>query len=144
MDWDTHTNNFGKLKQQLLPPMDQGVAVLLDDLEATGLLDDTLVLLLGEFGRTPKIGVTAGREHWPSCFFGLFAGGGVRGGQLIGNSDSIGAYPITAPYSPNDVGATVYHVLGVDPATEVHDRLGRPTQLNRGQVIQSLFTGAQT
>ncbi len=143
LDWDTHTNNFSKLKQQLLPPMDQGVAVLLDDLEASGLLDDTLVLLLGEFGRTPRIGVTAGREHWPACFFGLFAGAGVRGGQLIGSSDSIGAYPSTTPYSPNDVGATVYHILGVDPATEVHDRQGRPTQLNRGQVIQSLFTGAQ-
>ena len=127
-----------------MPPLDQGVAALLDDLEATGLLDDTLVLAIGEFGRSPKIGsVGAGREHWPSCFSGLFAGGGVRGGQLIGRSDSIGAYPITTPYSPNDVGATVYHVLGVDPEAEVHDRLGRPTQLNRGQVIQSLFTGAQ-
>lgn len=142
--WDTHGNNFGTLKK-ILPPLDQGVAALLDDLEATGLLDDTLVLAIGEFGRSPKINtVGAGREHWPACFFGLFAGAGVRGGQLIGSSDSIGAYPITAPYSPNDVGATVYHILGVDPATGVRDRLGRPTQLNRGQVIQSLFTGAQT
>ncbi len=140
--WDTHGNNFGILKK-LLPPLDQGVAALLDDLEATGLLDDTLVLAIGEFGRSPKINrVGAGREHWPACFTGLFAGGGVRGGQLIGSSDSIGAYPTTAPYSPNDVGATVYHMLGVDPGAEVRDRLDRPTQLNRGQVIQSLFTGA--
>ena len=145
LDWDTHGNNFGRLKK-LLPPLDQGVAALLDDLEATGLLDETLVLALGEFGRSPNIStprVGRGREHWASCFSGLFAGGGVRGGQMIGKSDSIGAYPITTPYSPNDVGATVYHVLGVDPKVEVRDRLGRPTQLNRGQVIKSLFTGAQ-
>ena len=128
-----------------MPPLDQGVAALLDDLEALGLLDDTLVLAIGEFGRSPKINTVApaastGRRVSSACL----PAAGVRGGQLIGKSDSIGAYPITTPYSPNDVGATVYHILGVDPATEVRDRLGRPTQLNRGQVIQSLFTGAQT
>ena len=139
--WDTHGNNFGTLKK-LLPPLDQSMAALLDDLEATGLLGDTLVLAIGEFGRSPKIGSPgAGREHWPSCFSGLFAGGGVRGGQVIGKSDSIGAYPITPPYSPNDVGATVYHTLGVGPEVEVRDRLGRPAQLNRGQVMRALFEG---
>jgi hypothetical protein len=146
-NWDTHGDNFGRLKNQLLPPLDQGVAALLDDLEATGLLDDTLVLMLGEFGRTPKIsgmrtGKDVGRDHWAACFFGLFAGAGVRGGQVIGKSDKIGAYPITTPYLPNDVGATVYHVLGVDPESEVRDRQGRPTQLNRGQVMRALFDGS--
>jgi hypothetical protein len=140
-NWDNHGAIFPTLKNRLLPPLDQAVAALLDDLEATGLLDETLVMMLGEFGRTPKI-VNAGRDHWAPCFFGLFAGAGVRGGQVIGKSDKIGAYPATTPYSPDDVGATVYHVLGVDPASEVRDRQGRPVQLNRGQVMEALFTGA--
>ena len=102
--------------------------------------------MLGEFGRTPKISTqpgskSPGRDHWAPCFFGLFAGAGVRGGQVIGKSDKIGAYPVTKPFSPDDVGATVYHVLGVDPASEVHDRQNRPVQLNRGEVMQCLFTG---
>lgn len=146
-NWDTHGDNFRRLKERLLPPLDQGVAALLDDLQATGLLDETLVVLLGEFGRTPKISTppgtkAPGRDHWAPCFFGLFAGAGVQGGQVIGKSDKIGAYPATTPYSPDDVGATVYHVLGVDPASEVRDRLDRPVQLNRGTVMHALFTGA--
>jgi hypothetical protein len=98
-------------------------------------------MLLGEFGRTPKV-TGSGRDHWAPCFFGLFAGAGVRGGQVIGKSDKIGAFPTTTPFSPDDIGATVYHVLGVDPASEVRDRQDRPTQLNRGTVMQCLFTGA--
>jgi hypothetical protein len=142
--WDSHNGIFGTLKNRLLPPLDQGVAALVDDLEASGLLDETLVMLLGEFGRTPRIfSVNAaslpGRDHWAPCFFGLFAGGGVRGGQVIGRSDQIGAYPATTPYSPDDVGATVYHVLGVNPSVEVRDRQNRPTQLNRGEVMRVLF-----
>jgi uncharacterized protein (DUF1501 family) len=140
-NWDTHGDNFRRLKTQLLPPLDQGVAALLDDLESTGLLDETLVMVLGEFGRTPKISGT-GRDHWAACFSGLFAGAGVRGGQVLGRSDRIGAYPVTTPYSPDDVGATVYHVLGVDPAAEVRDRQDRPVRLNRGAVMQGLFSGA--
>ncbi len=146
-NWDTHSNNFPKLKDRLLPPLDQGVAALLDDLAATGLLDETLVMLLGEFGRAPKITTqpgakVPGRDHWAPCFCGLFAGAGVRGGQVIGRSDRIGAYPITTSYSPDDVGATVYHVLGVNPAIEVRDRLNRPVQLCRGEVMRALFSGA--
>ncbi len=145
-NWDSHGNIFGTLRNRLLPPLDQGVSALLDDLEATGLLDETFVMLLGEFGRTPRINGTSptavpGRDHWGPCFFGLFAGGGVRGGQVIGRSDRIGAYPATTPYAPDDVGATVYHVLGVNPTAEVRDRQGRPVQLNRGEVIRPLFTG---
>jgi hypothetical protein len=145
-NWDTHASNFTRLKNELLPPLDQGVSALLDDLETMGLLDETLVLMLGEFGRTPKISTvpgarSPGRDHWAPCFFGLFAGAGVRGGQVIGKSDRIGGYPITAPYSPDDLGATVYQTLGVDPTIEVRDRLDRPVHLNRGRVIESLFTG---
>jgi hypothetical protein len=146
-NWDTHSENFSRLKDSLLPPLDRGVAALLDDLESLGLLEETLVMMLGEFGRTPKISIqpgskSSGRDHWAPCFFGLFAGAGVRGGQVIGRSDKIGAYPATTPYTPDDVGATVYHVLGVNPAAEVTDRQERPVQLNRGQVIEPLFTGA--
>jgi len=105
------------------------------------MLDDTLVMVLGEFGREPKINKTAGREHWAPCFCGLFAGAGVRPGQVIGKSDKTGAFPTTMPYSPDDIGATVYSVMGVDPHAEVRDRLNRPVQLNRGHVIQALFDG---
>ena len=145
-NWDNHSNIFPTLKQRLLPPTDQGVAALLDDLSNSGLLDETLVMLLGEFGRTPKInsqpGQVPGRDHWAPCFFALFAGAGVRGGQVIGKSDDIGAYPATTPYSPDDVGATVYSTLGVQADVEVRDRLNRPIQLNRGSIIEPLFTGA--
>jgi hypothetical protein len=145
-NWDTHSSNFPKLKDRLLPPLDQGVAALLDDLATTGLLHETLVMLLGEFGRAPKITTqprakTPGRDHWAPCFFGLFAGAGVRGGQVIGRSDRMGAYPLTTPYSPDDIGATVYHVLGIDPAVEVRDRLNRPVQLCRGEAMHCLFSG---
>ena len=140
--WDNHGNIFPTLKNQLLPPVDQGVSALLDDLHESGRLEDTLVMMLGEFGRTPKINAQRGRDHWGPCFFALFAGAGVRPGQVIGRSDDIGAYPVTRAFSPNDVGATVYHVLGIPPDTEVRDRLNRPVRLNRGDVIESLFTGA--
>jgi hypothetical protein len=118
------------------------VAALLDDLYEQGLLERTLVMMLGEFGRTPRINADRGRDHWGPCFFGVFAGGGVQGGQVIGRSDDIGAYPLTAAYSPDDVGATVYRALGIAPESEVRDRLDRPVQLNRGQRIDPLYTGA--
>jgi uncharacterized protein (DUF1501 family) len=142
-NWDSHSDIFPTLKKRLLPPLDQAVAALLDDLETSGLIEETLVMMLGEFGRTPKItGKSPGRDHWAPCFFGLFAGAGVRGGQVIGKSDKIGAYPTTPPYTPDEIGATVYHVLGIDPAVEVRDRQDRPVRLNRGEMIRSLFTGA--
>jgi hypothetical protein len=146
-NWDNHADIFATLKNRLLPPLDRAVSALLDDLEAHGLLDETLVLMLGEFGRAPKLTTmpgakTPGRDHWAPCFFGLFAGAGVRGGQVIGRSDKIGAYPVTPPYAPDDVGATVYHLLGVDPSSVVRDRQDRPVQLNGGAVMEVLFTGA--
>ena len=140
-NWDSHGDVFNTLKTRLLPPVDQGVSALLDDLESRGRLNDTLVMLLGEFGRTPKINKERGRDHWGPCFFGLFAGAGVQGGQVIGRSDVTGAYPATRGFSPNDVGATVYHLLGLPAEVEVEDRLGRRVLLNRGDVIESLFNG---
>ena len=148
-NWDTHTQNFTQLKDRLLPPLDRGVSALLDDLATRGLLDETLVVMVGEFGRTPKIGgvvgtafVPDGRDHWAGVFSALFAGAGVRGGQVIGSSDKIGAYPASNPYFPSSLGATIYRALGVDPASMVADRLGRPMQLNEGEVIAPLFSAA--
>ena len=140
-NWDSHGDVFNTLKTRLLPPVDQGVSALLDDLESRGRLNDTLVMMLGEFGRTPKINKERGRDHWGPCFFGLFAGAGVQGGQVIGRSDVTGADPATRGVSPNDVGATVYHLLGLPAEVEVEDRLGRRVLLNRGDVIESLFNG---
>ncbi len=141
-NWDSHGKLFDRMKKDLLPPLDTAVSTLLDDLTDRGLLDDTLVMMLGEFGREPKINKDAGREHWGPCFSGLFAGAGVCPGRVIGKSDKNGAYPVTTPYSPDDIGATVYSVMGIDPHAEVRDRLGRPVQLNRGHVIRPLFDGA--
>lgn len=141
-NWDSHSAIFETLKGRLLPPLDQGVSALLDDLEERGLLENTLVMMLGEFGRTPKINKDKGRDHWGPCFFGLFAGAGVHPGQVIGRSDESGAYPVTRAFSPDDVGATVYHLLGVDPGAGVPDRLGRVVKLNNGSVIEPLFSGA--
>jgi len=138
--WDSHGNIFPRVKNDLLPPLDQGVAALLDDLQALGLLDQTLVMVLGEFGRTPKINKGAGRDHWPNAFTGVFAGAGVAAGQVIGKTDKIGAYPTTPPYAPDDVGATVYHALGVDHEADVPDQFGRPVRLNRGAPIEALYS----
>jgi hypothetical protein len=140
-NWDNHGDLFTRMKKDLLPPLDRGVAALLDDMNDRGLLEDTMVMMLGEFGREPKINKQGGREHWAPCFSALFAGAGVRPGQVIGKSDKNGGYPTTTPYSPDDIGATVYSVLGIDPHAEVTDRLGRPVQLNRGHVIRPLFDG---
>ncbi len=144
--WDTHDNNFVKLKDNLLPPLDRGISALLDDLAATGLLDETLVVMVGEFGRTPKISLTAGakipgRDHWPQVYTAFFAGAGVQGGQTIGRSDDIGAYPITRSYTPDDIGTTIFAALGLPATTEFHDKLGRPLQVASGQVIESLYSG---
>jgi hypothetical protein len=149
--WDTHYNNFVGLKG-LLPPFDRGVSALIDDMHSSGLLDETLVVLMGEFGRTPKLIVpngsiphftAPGRDHWMNCFFGMFAGAGVRGGQVIGKSDATASYPVTKPYRHSDVAATVYTALGIDPATEIRDLVGRPLRLNSGQVIEALYTGRE-
>jgi hypothetical protein len=138
-NWDTHGSNFQQLKDRLLPPFDQGVAALLSDLDERGLLDQTLVVASGEFGRTPQVNPGAGRDHWSAVFSAIVAGAGVRGGQVIGASDSHAAYPATRAYFPADLGATIYSSLGIDPASQVIDRLSRPHQLNAGEVIGALY-----
>ncbi len=142
--WDTHTENWGRLKDRLLPWLDQALAALVDDLEAEGRLDDTLVAALGEFGRTPRISTlpgstSPGRDHWAAVYSGLFAGGGVRGGRVIGRSDRIGATPASLAYTPYDVGATVYQALGVASDAEIRDSLNRPYRLSPGRPIEALF-----
>ena len=144
--WDTHTDNFSRLKDKLLPGIDTGVSALIDDLEDRNLLDDVLVIVVGEFGRSPNISTLgdnpkAGRGHWAPCYTGLFAGAGVRGGQVIGQSDKNGGYPVTPPYHPNDIGATIYQTLGVDPNSFITDHQGRPIRLNTGKVLDILYTG---
>jgi hypothetical protein len=136
--WDTHKDNFKDLKHKLLPPFDRGYSALLEDLDQRGLLDETLVVCLGEFGRTPQINAQAGRDHWAACNTVVFAGAGVRGGQVFGASDRIAAYPATNPVSPGDVAATIYHLLGVPPGTEIRDRQGRPQQLVNGRPLTQL------
>jgi hypothetical protein len=137
--WDSHGGIFARLQNDLLPPVDRGVSALLDDLESRGLLEDTLVAMFGEFGRTPKINKEGGRDHWGRAFFALFAGAGVTGGAVIGKTDSTGSAPSTTPYSPMDLGATIYQALGVDYTVEVHDQLKRPVKLNTGTPIDAIY-----
>jgi uncharacterized protein (DUF1501 family) len=138
--WDTHIDNFTKLPKSLVPRMQQAFCALLDDLTERGMLDSTLVIWMGDFGRTPKINDKAGRDHWPNCYSVVMAGGGIRGGQLIGESDKIGAYPITRPVSPADIHATVFRALGYDPhAITYFTSEGRPTQLSEGTAISELL-----
>lgn len=139
-NWDHHGDIFPALKRNV-PPLDTGMAALLDDLGDSGLLKDTLVVMIGDFGRTPKV-INGGRDHWAPCFSAVFAGAGVQPGKIIGKSDKVAGYPVTPAYSPDDVGATIYQVLGVDPHSEVRDRIDRPVQLNRGEPMDVLFNGA--
>lgn len=146
--WDTHVDNWGRLKNTLLPQLDQGLAALMDDLSATGLLDQTMVVVMGEFGRTPKVSTLPGekipgRDHWAHAYSGLFAGAGIRGGQVLGTTDAIAAYPITRPWSPADVLTTIFNGLGVDHGAIVTDPLNRPNHLLNGEVIAPLYTGRE-
>jgi hypothetical protein len=125
--WDTHNDNFNSLKDKLLPPMDRAFSALLDDMQARGLLAETLVILMGEFGRSPKVTPSnAGREHWPAVFTILLAGAGIPGGRLYGTSDKLGAYPLDGRITPGELHATIYHALGVDGGSEVPTMLERP------------------
>jgi hypothetical protein len=134
--WDTHAGNADRLKNALMPIMDLAYSALLEDLEARGLLDSTLVVWMGEFGRTPRINGRGGRDHWGHVFSGALAGGGVRGGQVIGASDRIAGHPREGRVQPQDLAATVFHCLGYAGHTEIHDSLGRPLPLSRGEVIR--------
>ena len=138
--WDTHKDNFSRMEKSLVPPMEQAFATLLDDLEARGLLETTLVIWTGDFGRTPIINKDAGRDHWPQCYSVVLAGAGIRGGQVIGQSDSTGAYPQARPISPADINATVFTALGYDPKSITYKMVdGRPMPLSEGHAIQEVL-----
>jgi hypothetical protein len=140
VNWDSHASVFDRLKNHLLPPADQSLAALIHDLDERGLLDSTLVVAMGEFGRTPKINPAAGRDHWPDCYSVLLAGGGIKGGYIHGQSDRWGAYPETDPTTPGDLSATIFWAFGIDPRREFHDKTGRPFTLATGEPIVSLFS----
>lgn len=130
--YDMHENNFNMLRNVNLPVLDRAYPALIEDLERRGLLDSTLVIVMGEMGRSPKVNARAGRDHWPSCGFSLLAGGGIQQGTVYGATDKIAAYPVTNKVHPADLIATVYHLLGIDPHLLVHDRMGRPIEIARG------------
>jgi uncharacterized protein (DUF1501 family) len=145
--WDTHAANFGPLKDLHCPKLDSGLPTLLQDLEERGLLKDTMVLAIGEFGRSPKMGVSTsgntnspdGRDHWPYCYTGLMAGAGIQRGAVYGKSDKTGSSPADNPVHPIELLATVYHALGINPATMVNNHLGQPRELVQAQPVVGLF-----
>ena len=134
-NWDTHRDHFSKMKNRLLPPFDRAVSALLTDLEMRGMLDQTLVVFLTDFGRTPKINGNGGRDHHPGVYSLALAGGGIRGGQVYGSSDRKGAEPASDACTPADVHATVFKAMGIDPKTELHDSLDRPFQICDGSPL---------
>lgn len=137
--WDTHIQNFYYLKNSLLPPTDRCLSALIEDLHQRGLLDETLVVAMGEFGRTPKINKDAGRDHWPHCYSVFLAGGPIRGGAVYGASDQHAAYPVETPVTPEDIAATIYQALGLSPEWRVYDPQNRPHSIAEGQPIHALF-----
>ena len=137
--WDSHTNETERLKEVLIPPMDSALSALVTDLQERGLLEETLVVCLSEFGRTPRFNGRAGRDHWGSVFSIALAGGGIRGGVVHGCSDKLGAYPQDGLVKPEDITATIFHCLGISPESEMQDSLGRPFTISRGQPIAPIL-----
>ena len=138
--WDTHQQNFTRLKTNLLPPVDRTLSALIEDLDRKGLLDSTIVYCAGEFNRTPKINKNAGRDHWGRSLAVLLAGGGIKGGYAHGTTDAQGMVPGQLPCSPDDVCATMFHCLGLDSHFELQTSTGRPMQIFReGKVIEKLL-----
>jgi hypothetical protein len=137
--YDSHRNHLEWSRTELMPPTDAAFTSLVEDLAERGLLDETLVIMMGEFGRTPRFNSAGGRDHWPNCFSLVLAGGGIRGGQVLGSSDRGGAYPTSNPVSPQDLMATLYDRLGVDPHTIVHDVQQRPHALVEGTPLGMLM-----
>lgn len=140
--WDTHAQNADRLQDSLCPQFDVSFAALMDDLTERGLLDETLVVVIGEFGRTPKINANGGRDHWGHVFSFAMAGAGIRGGQVIGASDKNGAYPATAPITGGDLTATLFHLLGIDPHDMFHDNLNRPHPITKGDPIAGMLSSS--
>lgn len=137
--WDTHKNNSPRLRDVLCPQFDMAFATLISDLEGRGLLDETLVIAMGEFGRSPRINPDGGRDHWGSCFSLAVAGAGIAGGQVVGSSDRDGAFPASRVLRPPDLAATIFHLLGINPLGDFHDLIGRPRPLiSGGTVIREL------
>jgi uncharacterized protein (DUF1501 family) len=146
--WDTHFNNNRRLKEELLPPFDQCFSAFLEDLDNRGLLESTLVVCMGEFGRTPRFGQDTGngvdqtgRDHWSQCYSLVVAGGPARGGRVLGKSDRFAAYPSADPFTPQDLTATILNSLGVDPTDQVRDGFGRMVPLSTGTVRKVLVEG---
>lgn len=145
--WDGHRQHFPLLKRSLLPYTDRALSALLEDLSDRGLLEETLVVAMGEFGRTPKMGqitsgagaTPAGRDHWPHCYCVLMAGAGIQAGVLHGASDQYAAYPARDPCTPEDIAATIYHLLGIPPETRIYDRLNRPHSIALGEPIRTVL-----
>ena len=146
--WDTHFNNNRRLKEELLPPFDQCFSAFLEDLDERGLLATTLVVCMGEFGRTPRFGQDTGngvdqtgRDHWSQCYSVVVAGGHAGGGRVLGRSDRFAAYPADDPYTPQDLTASILQALGVNPRETVRDGFGRDMPLSTGRVRETLFFG---
>lgn len=137
--WDSHTQETERLRTVLVPPMDQAFAALLDDLSQRGMLEETLVVCLAEFGRTPRFNPRGGRDHWGAVFSVALAGGGIRGGVVHGASDPLGAQPVDGRVPPQDLTATILHCLGIHPDSEIRDRLGRPITACTGEVIRHVL-----
>jgi hypothetical protein len=145
--WDMHTDLSKRLRDQAAPMLDPGLASLISDLDDRGLLEETLVVAVGEFGRSPKRGLSTsgnansddGRDHWPYCFTGLLAGGGIQRGLVYGASDATGSAPTSDPVHPRDLLATIYHAIGIEPQTIVYNHLNQPRELVKGQAVRDLF-----
>jgi uncharacterized protein (DUF1501 family) len=139
--WDTHQNNFPMLKDQLLPQLDNAVSALVEDLDQRGLLDTTMLVVMGEFGRTPKINRMAGRDHWPRANSILLAGGGIKRGTVLGKTDAQAEFPVDRPVSPADLAATMFTLLGIDPNKAEHTSDGRSIKLvSDGEAVQELIS----
>ena len=138
--WDTHGQNFTKMKESLGPTLDTALSALIEDIEQRGMLNDVLIVPMAEFGRTPQINKNAGRDHWPFVYSLALAGAGLKRGCVEGASDRLGAYPASTPYEPADMAATIYHVLGVPHNTVLYDRENRPHKLIVGKKIESILT----
>jgi hypothetical protein len=137
--WDSHASESQRLKTALCPPADQALSALIEDLETRGLLQETLVVVMSEFGRTPRFNAAGGRDHWGHVFSVALAGGGIQGGVVHGSSDAIGGYPHEGKVSPQDLTATIFHCLGLNPDSTITDTLGRPLPISRGEVIRPIL-----